>query len=69
MQWFKEGVRISPSDRVVYSIKGDLLSLTIHNAQLEDEGNYRSTVDVRSVAPLFVLSRVLKLHNIILICA
>ncbi len=28
-----------------------------------------TTVDVRSVAPLLVLSRVLKLHNIILICA
>jgi hypothetical protein len=28
-----------------------------------------NTVDVRSLAPLFVLSRVLKLHNIILICA
>lgn len=45
VQWFKEGVRILPSDRVVYSIKGDLLTLTIHNAQVEDEGNYRCMVD------------------------
>ncbi|CAF1031742.1 unnamed protein product [Rotaria sordida] len=45
VQWFKDGVRISPSERVVYSIKGDLLSLTIHNAQIEDQGNYRCVVD------------------------
>ena len=45
IQWFKDGIRIVPSDRTVYSVKGDLLSLTIHNAQLEDQGNYRCMVD------------------------
>lgn len=38
-------MKISPSDRIVYSIKGDLLSLTIHNLQPEDEGNYRCMID------------------------
>ncbi|CAF3800634.1 unnamed protein product, partial [Rotaria magnacalcarata] len=45
VQWFKNGVRVSPSERTIYSIKGDLLTLTIHNAQIEDEGNYRCMVD------------------------
>jgi hypothetical protein len=45
IQWFKDGIRIFPSDRVVYSVKGDLLALTIHNTQMEDEGNYRCMVD------------------------
>ncbi len=45
VQWFKDGIRILPSERVVYSIKGDLLTLTIHNAQIEDEGNYRCMID------------------------
>ncbi|CAF0817324.1 unnamed protein product [Adineta steineri] len=45
VQWFKDGVRILPSDRVVYSIKGDQLTLTIHNTQIEDEGNYRCMID------------------------
>ncbi|CAF4580073.1 unnamed protein product, partial [Rotaria sp. Silwood1] len=45
VQWFKDGVRISPSERVVYSVKGDLLTLTVHNAQIEDQGNYRCMVD------------------------
>ncbi|UJR34155.1 hypothetical protein I4U23_021562, partial [Adineta vaga] len=45
VQWFKDGIRILPSDRIVYSIKGDHLSLTIHNAQIEDEGNYRCMID------------------------
>lgn len=45
VQWFKDGIRIVPSDRVVYSIKADLLTLTIHNAQPEDQGNYRCSVE------------------------
>ncbi|CAF3713250.1 unnamed protein product [Rotaria sp. Silwood1] len=39
------GIRILPSERIVYSVKGDLLTLTIHNAQIEDEENYRCMVD------------------------
>ncbi|CAF3839702.1 unnamed protein product [Rotaria sp. Silwood1] len=45
IQWFKDGIRILPSERIVYSVKGDLLTLTIHNAQIEDEENYRCMVD------------------------
>ncbi|CAF4166926.1 unnamed protein product, partial [Rotaria sp. Silwood2] len=45
VQWFKDGIRVSPSERVVYSIKGDLLTLTIHNTQIEDQGNYRCVID------------------------
>ena len=45
VQWFKDGIRILPSERIVYSVKGDILTLTIHNAQMEDEGNYRCIID------------------------
>lgn len=38
-------MRILPSERVMYSIKGDSLTLIIHNAQPSDEGNYRCVVD------------------------
>ncbi|CAF3928781.1 unnamed protein product [Rotaria sp. Silwood1] len=41
----QDGIRILPSERIVYSVKGDLLTLTIHNAQIEDEENYRCMVD------------------------
>ena len=57
LQWFKDGVRILPSDRVVYSIKGDLLSLTIHNAHLEDQGNYRCMVDTQHTDATLTVER------------
>ncbi|CAF1342008.1 unnamed protein product, partial [Didymodactylos carnosus] len=45
VKWYKDGVRLTPSDRLVYSVKNDLLTLIIHNVQMEDAGNYRCMVD------------------------
>ena len=57
VQWFKDGIRILPSEHIVYSVKGDILTLTIHNAQMEDEGNYRCIIDNQHTSGTLTVER------------
>lgn len=55
-RWFKDGVKLEPSDKYVMKKDGRKHSLVIKNAQLEDRAEYTIKLkdDMQSTAPLFV---------------
>ena len=53
--WYKNGVELQPSDRIVPRVEGTKHFLTIHNSVLDDEDKYSIKVeDSESQGKLYV---------------